>query len=232
MAKKEVVTPNFNFTYGFLKQLSDNTLELIDRDIIKFNDRGFNATKRAAIATSIANFDNFPTDESLLGIKVTATATKDAARESIEKQMRTIFLSAKIVFGENSGKYREFGDPNVSAQTDNNLVRSAKMMITTATKYLTDLATEGITAAKITTLTTTRTALDLAIDEQSKAINNRDNSTETRVNLANDLYALVVKYSEVGKDIWVEESEAKYNDYVIYNTPSGTNEDLPAPPTV
>jgi hypothetical protein len=35
------------------------------------------------------------------------------------------------------------------------------------------------------------------------------------------LYLLLSKYSETGKDIWAEVSEAKYNDYVIYNTLSG-----------
>ena len=227
MAKKEMVIPAFNFSYGVLKQLADNSLALIDRDIVEFTDRGFNAAKRTAFATAITNFDNHPSDEQLLGIKVETTATKDAKRSSLEKQMRTMFLAAKNVFGENTGKYREFGEPNISLQTDSDLARNAKMMATTATKYLTNLSSEGITAAKIALLTTTRNEFDIAIDEQTKAINNRDNSTETRTLLANDLYALLVKYSDIGKDIWIETSEAKYNDYIIYNTISGTNEELP-----
>lgn len=229
MAKKVMIVPKFNFSYGFLKQLADSTLGLIDRDITEFNDRGFTAAKRTALATAISNFDNFATDEQLLGVKVAATATKDAARENVEKQMRTLFLAAKNVFGENTGKYREFGEPNLTLQTDSNLARNAKTMAVTATKYVTDLAGEGITVAKITSLTNARNALDVAIDEQTKAINNRDNSTETRITLANTLYDLVVKYSDTGKDIWVETSEAKYNDYVIYNTESGTDESVIPP---
>jgi hypothetical protein len=229
MAKKEMIIANFRFPFGALKKLADNTLALIDRDSVAFNDRGFNSTKRAALVTAITNFDNFPTDEQLLGIKVETTATKDAKRSSLEKQMRTMFLAAKNVFGENTGKYREFGEPNLTQQSDSDLDRNAKMMVTTATKYLTNLATEGITAAKITLLNTTRNEFDVAIDEQTKAINNRDNSTESRLILANDLYNLVVKYNDIGKDIWVETSEAKYNDYIIYNTASGTNEEIPNP---
>ncbi len=227
MAKKEMIVPAFNFSYGTLKQLADNTVALIDRDTVEFADRGFNAAKRTALVTAITNFDNAPTDEQLLGIKVEATALKDTKRSSLEKQMRTMFLAAKNVFGENTGKYKEFGDPNLSVQTDSDLARNAKTMATTATKYLTNLATEGITTAKIALLTTTRNELDAAIDAQTVAINNRDNSTEARVILANNLYQLVVKYNDIGKDIWVETSEAKYNDYVIYNTPSGTPEILP-----
>jgi hypothetical protein len=228
MAKKEMIVHAFNFSFGTLKQLADNTLTLLDRDAVEFADRGFTPTKRDELVTAITNFDNAPTDEQLLGIKVEATAVKDAKRSSLEKQMRTMLLAGKIVFGENTGKYREFGDANLSIQTDSDLARNAKTMVTTATKYLNELSTEGITATKIDLLATTRNELDNAIDAQTIAINNRDNSTEARMILANNLYALVVKYNDIGKDIWIETSEAKYNDYIIYNTPSGTPEVPPA----
>lgn len=226
-----MIVAKFNFTFGYLKQLAEEMLLNIERDLAEFTDRGFNAAKKTGLLNAISALDNFPTDDQLLGIKVTTTETKDAARESLETQMRTLFLAAKNTFGENTGKFREFGDVQLSQQTDSDLVRNAKAMISTATKYLTDLAGEGITTAKITLITTTRAALDTAIDEQKKAIKNRDNSTETRITLANDLYDLVVKYADTGKDIWVTKSEAKYNDYVIYNTTSGKDETVTPPVT-
>jgi hypothetical protein len=225
MAKKEMIVPKFNFSFGFLKQLADTTVMLIERDNAEFTDRGFNAAKKTALLNAISAFENFPSDDQLLGIKMSTTQTKDTARASLETQMRTVFMAAKNVFGERTGAFREFGDPNLSQQTDSDLVRSAKVMIATATKYLTNLASEGITTAKISLMTTTRNDLDKAIDEQSKAIKNRDNSTEARIILANDLYNLVVKYSDTGKDIWITKSESKYNDYVIYNTESGQKPD-------
>lgn len=109
---------------------------------------------------------------------MSTTETKDAARDSLEIQMRTVFLAAKNTFGEKTGKFREFGDINLTKQTDSDLVRSAKAMIDTATKYVTDLAGEGVTPAKIALMTTARTELDVAIDEQKKAIKDRDNATK------------------------------------------------------
>lgn len=40
----------------------------------------------------------------------------------------------------------------------------------------------------------------------------------------NALYKAIVKICNTGKDIWYETNESKYNDYVIYNTPSGKPE--------
>lgn len=222
-----MIIAKFNFSFGFLKQLADELVLSIERDIAEFTDRGFNAIKKTALLNAIDAFENFPTDEQLLGVKMSTTQTKDAARVSLETQMRTVFMAAKNTFGEKTGTFREFGDVNLSQQTDSDLVRSAKAMIATAAKYAADLAGEGITIAKIALMTTTRGELDKAIDDQNKAIKERDNATETRIILANDLYDLVVKYADTGKDIWITKSEAKYNDYVIYNTPSG---DAPEPP--
>lgn len=230
MAKKQVVVAKFRFSFGFLKQLAEDTLSSIDRDIAEFTDRGFTPAKRTAYVNAISALDNYPTDNQLLGVKVTTTETKDEARDSLETQMRTMFLAAKNTFGENTGKFREFGDVQLSQQTDSDLARSAKAMISTATKYVTELAGEGITTAKIALMTTTRATLDTAIDDQRKAIKNRDNGTEARIIIANALYDLVVKYADDGKDIWVTKSESKFNDYVIYNTPSGTDEPPQDPP--
>ena len=70
-------------------------------------------------------------------------------------------------------------------------MRTGKAMSTTATKYLTALATEGVTAAKITTLNTQRDALDVAIDAQAKGISDRDVATEDRIEALNNLYRLL-----------------------------------------
>lgn len=66
-----------------------------------------------------------------------------------------------------------------------------------------------------------RIALNNNIDEVAKGVSDRDIATENRIEALNALYALVMKYAGTGQDIFYEENEAKYNDYVIYDTPSG-----------
>jgi len=222
--KKKSVVRKYRFSDAHLKQFADKVLFLLDRDITEFNDRGFSPAKRSDFVLCIDVFENTPSDEQVEGMKITATEDKDNARLAVEKSMRTIFLMAKNVFKEGSGKYKEFGNTDLSRQIDEELVRNAKMTETTANKYLVDLTDEGLTAAKLSLFKTAIITLDTAIDLQFKAISERDTATESRIEAGNTLYDWITKYAEIGKDIWYETNEAKYNDYVIYNTSSGAAE--------
>ena len=227
--KKNPVSREYTFPDAVLKQKADEFINLIDRDIAEFTDRGYNPTKKTEFTNARDAVDNFPSDEQLEAIKIEFTAQKDAARNALAKTMRTILNMAQNVFGLASAKYKEFGASDLSRQSDAELVRNARIMTVTADKYLTELASEGLTADKITTLSNQRDILDIAIDAQAKGISDRDLATEDRVEILNILYRLVIKYAGIGQDIFYETDEAKYNDYVIYNTPSGQPEELPTP---
>lgn len=225
--KKEQVTRDFKLADSVLKQKADELIALIDRDITEFTDRGYNAAKKTELTTALHTVDSFPNDEQLEAIKMDLTTQKDAARNALEKTMRSIFNMAENVFGQYSARYKEFGNALISQQNDSEIVRVAKIMSSTAEKYLSQLADEGLTAEKITTLITQRDALDVAIDAQAKGISDRDVATESRIEALNKLYQLLTKYAGIGQDIFYETNEAKYNDYIIYNTPSGLPETLP-----
>ncbi len=70
-------------------------------------------------------------------------------------------------------------------------------------------------------------ALDNSIDVLAKGISDRDIATESRIETLNALYRLVTRYAGIGQDIFYEINEAKYNDYVLYDTPSGMPEEPP-----
>ncbi|MCI3935804.1 hypothetical protein MQX03_01235 [Chryseobacterium aahli] len=225
--KKDQVKRDFIIADSVLKQKADELINLIDRDITEFTDRGYSTAKKTELIEARTAVENYPNDEQLEAIKMDLTAQKDAARNALEKTMRSIFNMAENTFGQFGARYKEFGNAAVSQQSDSELVRIAKTMTATATKYLTELAEEGLTEDKITTLTTQRETLDAAIDAQAKGISDRDLATEGRIEALNRLYRLLTKYAGIGQDIFYETNEAKYNDYIIYNTPSG----LPENPT-
>ncbi|WP_379965098.1 hypothetical protein [Epilithonimonas sp. UC225_85] len=227
--KKDPVIREFHLTDAVLKQKADEFINLLDRDIAEFTDRGYTPAKKTEFTNARNAVDNFPSDEQLEAIKIDLTTKKEAARSALEKTMRTILNMAENVFGFGSAKHKEFGASDVSRQSDSELVRNAKIMSVTAAKYLTNLASEGLTAAKITTLTSQKDTLDLAIDAQAKGISDRDVATEDRIEVLNILYRLLTKYAGIGQDIFYETDEAKYNDYIIYDTPSSLPEVAPPP---
>ena len=228
--KKNPVTRNYLFPDAVLKQKADEFINLLDRDIVEFTDRGYSPAKKTELIDARNAVEDFPSDEQLEAIKIDLTNQKDAARSALEKTMRTILNMAENTFGFGSAKHREFGASDVSRQPDAELVRNARIMFATAEKYLAELQNEGLTQEKIATLIAQRETLDLAIDAQAKGISDRDVATEDRIEVLNTLYSLLTKYAGIGQDIFFETDEAKYNDYIIYDTPSGLPEDQILPP--
>ena len=225
--KKQVVTRTYNLTDAVLKQKADEVFSLLERDEPDFIDRGYTASAKTAFADALATINSIISDETLEADKMLQTANKDTARRELEKSMRTIFNMAKNKYGAQSAKYRSFGPPDISDQPDAELARTYKVMVVSATENKDDLETEGLTSGKIETLTTQGETFDDALDAVAKGISDRDIATQSRVEAYNALYNLVIKYAGVGQDIYYEVDEAKYNDYVIYDTPSG----LPEEPT-
>jgi len=211
---------DYNFSDGELKQYADEIISSIKRDIVEFSERGATATRLNALQQKLDIFDELPTDEILEGIKIDATQDKDAARSNAEIAARTILVMAENTFGTESGKYKQFGDAAFSRQSDNQFYRTLKTIKTSADKFLLDLAEEGLTQVVIDNLVGLTTLFDKAIDDQNTAIKSRDIATEERIEAGNTLYTDLVKVCNTGKDIWYNKNEAKYNDYVIYTSPT------------
>lgn len=227
--KKNPVTRGYLFPDAVLKQKADEFINLLDRDIVEFTDRGYSPAKRTELMEARSAVEDFPSDEQLEAIKIDLTNQKETARRALEKSMRTILNMAENTFGFGSAKHKEFGASDITRQPDAEIVRNARIMSATADKYLRELENEGLTEDKIATLIAQRDELDLAIDAQAKGISDRDVATEDRIEVLNTLYQLLTKYAGIGQDIFYETDEAKYNDYIIYDTPSGLP-DVPPPP--
>ena len=56
------------------------------------------------------------------------------------------------------------------------------------------------------------------METQSDAIADREIGTMLRIKTANEIYGEISRVCDTGKGIWKEVNEAKYNDYIIYDT--------------
>ncbi len=129
-----------------------------------------------------------------------------------------------LVFPEGSSNYKKFGAELLSQQLDSDLLITAKRVARVANEFFTDLAPKGLTQEMLNTITDLRAAFeDLIVDVKLK-IAERDTHQQERVEKANTIYEMLVKFAVTGQNIWTNQDVAKYNDYVIYNTISGNEE--------
>lgn len=219
MLRDPIAIRRYNFTDAELKQVGDRILQIINRDIIEFTDYGFTPAKKAEYETALSVFANIDTDDFLASRKMVATTAKNNKRAVLETILRRVTTMAKLCFKGDLAKLKAFGELALAHQTDDSLVRTARTAESSSIFYAAELLTEGITAQHIQTLKAAREAFDEAIDLQNEAISNRDIATALRIAKGNELYELIGKYSEIGKLIWIETSEPKHNDYLLYNSP-------------
>jgi len=224
MTKKREPQRDYRFTDGKLEQTGDGIIAAFERDMAEFTARGLKAERKDNLILLRNDFADFAPDDFYLGEQGIKTEAKDLARARLITPLRTVFTAAENVFGVKSAQYKQFGNASLTKLTDDNLIRNARNVVVTATKYLAELVTEGITEAKLTEVTGFIKAFDDAVDAQLAAQREREIAVGDRVEKGNAFYRELVKISNTGKDIWYEVNEAKYNDYVIYNTSTGEPE--------
>ncbi|MBM3436158.1 MAG: carboxypeptidase regulatory-like domain-containing protein [Bacteroidetes bacterium] len=224
MSKMKTVVRIYTFTDAWLIQLADGILVLIVRDGGELTPRGVTAAKKDNLQALRDAFAGTKPDDYYIAIVTIKTEEKDAARSALTKAIRTIFVAAENVFGTDNGHYRSFGDAALSKLSDEEMIRNSRLAISTAGENLAKLADEGITQAILDEAKTLADNFDKAVDSQLTAQRDRDLATEDRIVKGNNLYKAIVKICNTGKDIWYETNESKYNDYVIYNTPTGEPE--------
>lgn len=228
--RKTEVKAIFNFSYAELIQLGDQTGKLIKRDISVLADYGVDEAIKQWIADKTMQLKDFSTDEELEGEVTDATEIKDSLADEVKVMIRSIMVRVKNKFGEKSGKYRMFGIKGMNELNDENLFRCGKRVIRVAGKFLSDLASKGLTQAHIDDFAVKNKAFDDAIDDKDEVVRSRDNLTEDRLELANVLYEEIVNINDYGKDYWITKNEAKYNDYVLNDRGDDTSpEPDPAP---
>jgi hypothetical protein len=227
--KKLALTPNFRFSFGTLIGIGEKTGSLMSRDQAELLTYGVTDADRSFIQQKTDELKNMPDDDEFLGIGMERTTTKDTIADKLRVEIRSYMVRVADVYGESSGTYRRFGTAGLSKLTDSDLLLCCKRVLRLTGTYFDALKDKGITQQMIEGLTSLCSQFDDALGLKEDADMDREVAAEQRMELANVLYAKINRISGFGKDYWYTRSEAKYNDYLIYDTPSGTKEE-DAPP--
>jgi hypothetical protein len=213
---KKEVNRIYKMTDADLCMFTSNLVQKIRRDATEFLAKGVDASEVDALETKGNDFEVLP-DDLYYSTRVTESQhTKNGLREDLEMQVRELIGIVRVKWGRSSPQVKRFGASGMTTMKDNDFLRIARKSVKLGTDFLTDLADYGWTAAKNTAIETTAQELEDALNDVDDKMLERDIKTQERIDEGNDLYITVAKYCELGKIIWQDIDEARYNDYVIY----------------
>lgn len=212
---------SYNLLDADLCMYVSNLCNYMTRDLTDLSIFGVTAAKITALKALGNTFEAFPTDGSFVGDVVVTTENKNMLREQLLAEIRNMVLRVEAKWGLNSGKLKRLDVVNPSLLSDELLLSAAKRVHLKMTDYLTDLADYGLTQAGLDSLAELTTQFELAKNAQAEASSLRDEKTEERIAMGNELYALVSMYCGFGKKVYEKTSKSKYKDYVIYGHAAG-----------
>lgn len=220
--RKTTLKQLFQMSYSALLELNDSCLYLIDRDASVFALFGIGAETITFLTDTGDELRAFRSDEEFLGDMSDATETRDLTADKIKVAIRDVMLRPRMIFGEHNAKYRSFGTLGMDAMNDKDLLHCSERVVRAANQFFDLLEPAGLTQAIVDSLDALTVTFRERINLKNDAVYIRDIGTEGRIEIGNKLYNKIVVMFDIGKTYWADKSEAKYNDYVIYNTPTGT----------
>ncbi len=199
-----------------LSSFTFNLLSSMTRDDTEFTARGITSVERTALETLATAFEALPDDEFYRAEVSLAVQNKDDLRAAMEVKVRDIVQCAIIKWGEGSPQYKKFSTRKMTRESDKSFLTTARQVVLVGTNYLTDLTSAGLTQTMLDDLEDDADSFHDALIAIYDAEELRDDKTQERIEKGNEIYELVAKYCQIGKIIWDDVDEAKYNDYIIY----------------
>ena len=225
MKKKEVVR-DYNFSDGRLVTIVNEKIAYIRRDEAQFDSYGIKADMVDALERQTNEFSDTATDVELVADQTEVTAAKDVIVANLQVAIRGVMSRVVLKYPVESAKYRKFGTEALSKQSDAELLVIAARVFRVGTEMLPELEEHGLTARMLDDVNDFRGELQQELIDMKLKIADRDIEQESRVEAGNAIYATLIKYTNTGQSIWESKNVAKYNDYVVYNTKTGNEEDV------
>ncbi|MES2621638.1 MAG: hypothetical protein V4615_12375 [Bacteroidota bacterium] len=214
----------YNFSDARLIELGLEKIVFARRDETELLTLGVTAEWVDDFETQILAFGAMPTDTIELGEQKEATDEKELDADQLLDKLKELRSAAKRALGEKSSAYGKFGFKEIDKFKERDVAYLALVIPALTTKHAVVLATKGWDVADNTELGNMLTAFATSKGNQNIEIGSRDTATENRIVEGNVIFNMLGnELCEAGKDYWRTRSEAKHNDYEIFNTASGTS---------
>lgn len=220
MKKKEIYRA-FNFSDAVLVTKGKEKIAFMRRDIEKFVTYGIFASDIDALEQKILQFSNTVTDLEILSDQSNSAALKNILGDELRAAVEELMVRVRLVFNPHTSNYKKFGTEMLFSQSDIDLLFTSRRVVRVGYFFLSELESKGITETTLAEIVTLGNNFETAMIDLRIEIKDRDIMQEDNVAVANEIYETLVCYTNTGQSMWSDINIAKYNDYIIYNTPTG-----------
>ena len=221
MKQKEVVRA-YGFSDADLRVDSGQLKQFVERDATEFATRNEGQATLDAYQVLLDTVETQKTDKELQGPAIAATAFKNQMVEETKTKLRNIRSIAKSVYGE-KGLYNSFGFDDMDELSDNKLYYLVLRVYRVGVELLPQMSGKGLSSGLLADLEAQGIKILQSLSAQVNAVAVRDVATQQRIINLNALYTEYARLSNLGKDLFLESDEARYNDYTIFETRSHTD---------
>ncbi len=212
----------FKFSYAELNVVVNSKTSFAMRDSNEFVEYGYTTEKIQAIIDANQELAALASDKEMEGEKMLVTEKKDQLVDDLSLAAHKALMVVEVSNPVDSAFYKQFEIKSLTKLNDAELIHEVNKLVAVAKKYRSQLEADGMTQDRIAQLKSLRNQLNSVVTQKNLAEGEREITTEHRIVLANKLYKDVVRLCNVGKGIWINQSEARYKDYVVYKTNSST----------
>lgn len=210
---------DYHMTNGELMMLASNLVVFMTRDKLSFEPRGVSLQDITDFETLGNAFEAFPMDEEYKGLITIEVDTKNILRSTLTNQIQTVSGYFEQEWSTDSGQYKRLGIKDIQHKSDSSFLVKSRAVVRIAGEYLSTLSLIGLTQSILDILESNAQLFEDKLNSIAENRALRDVMAKERTDKGNELYSFVKKYSTIGKLIWENVDEAKYNDYIIYHRP-------------
>lgn len=216
--KKQATNRMYNYPDSELYVQCMEHISYAKRDIAGFETYSYDAARLEKFETACNKFAELPDDDELLGVQMQMTEKKAEAMDYLKIAIRSVMTRVAMKYHNKSGRYRRFGTQKMGDMSDAQLLFCGRRVIRVGTQMLPFLSDVGLTEETLKKVHDAVHEFENSIHIQKDKVSDRDIMVEKRTDLGNSLYEELIVLCNIGKDIWIDKDNVKYEQYVIYES--------------
>lgn len=188
------------------------------RDIEFFQQYGYDIERLKGFGALCQKFNAMPDDDEMVGDQMLMTEKKNDAAERLKTAIRSLMTRVEMKYNNRSGRYRKFGTAKMGDMTDPQLLFCGRRVVRVARQQIDFLEDVGMNETIIQRVLDACRDFETALNIQQDRIADRDIAVENRTEQGNKMYQELVVLCNIGKDIWAEKDQVKYEQYCLYES--------------